>query len=254
MPGLTLWEPGGPTSGGRRDAKVCDLALEMGLVNDAEHLANEAIELLGDRPQLLRALFLVYVLKGQPVAATTYLTAMGRHLLYAQEARHYEALLRQDPSLEMLEEVRQIRQRMPKADGPIRPSIEQRLLLLLRSNPRNRMAFEYLMAHYLLTGRLDGVARNIARLKDFGQQDIPRHYEEALLMLAYQIRVSGSTARIPLGDLRLRPGAQDRLEAYIRVMARFGQDRRAAQAALDDECGGSYFIYFSFGKTTGGPR
>jgi hypothetical protein len=254
MPGLTLWEPGGTESDGRRYAKAGDLMLELGLVNDAEHLANEAIELMGDRPHLLRTLFLVYVLKGQPVAATTYLAAMEKHLLYAQEARRYAALLRQDSSLGMLEDVRQIRQRMPAADGPLKPTIEQRLLLLLQSNPQNRMAFEYLMAHYLLAGRLDGLARNIARLKDFGQQDIPRHYEEALLMLAYQLRASRTAAPIPLGGLRLQPGAQDRLEAFLKAMAKFGKDHQAAQAALDGGRDGSYYVYFAFGKTTGGMR
>jgi hypothetical protein len=254
MPALTLWESGKTASEGWRAALACDLMLELGQVNDAEHLANEAIELLGQRPQLLRTLFLVYVLKGQPVAASTYLTAMGRHILHAQEAQRYAELLRQDPSLEMLEEVRQIRRRMPVADGPLNPTIEQRLLLLLHSNPQNRMAFEYLMAHYLLTDRMDGVAQNILRLKDFGQQEIPRHYEEAILMLAHKRRVTQTEEPINVGDLRFQPGAQDRLEAFLKALSKFGTDRRAAQAAMGNEGDGSFYHYLAFGKTTGGLR
>jgi tetratricopeptide (TPR) repeat protein len=254
MPGLTLLEPAGRESDIRWYAKAANLMLELGQVNEAEHLANEAIEMLGDRPQLLRTLFLVYVLKGQPVAASTYLTAMGRHILYAQEAQRYAELLRQDPSLEMLEDVRQIRQRMPTSDTPPHASIEQRLLVLLESNPRNRMAFEYLMAHYLLTLRPDRVAMNIARLKDFGQTEIPRHYEEAIVTLAYQFRASEKPVPIPLHGLQLRPGAQDRLETFLHACAKFGADVKAAQAALDDGRDGSYYIYCAFGKTNGGLR
>jgi hypothetical protein len=257
MPGLTLCEPGTTTADAWRSAKVSELMLELGHVNEAEHMANEAIEMLGARPNLLRTLFLVYVLKGQPVAARTYLTAMGTHLLHAREAQRYAALLQQDPSLDTLEDVRQIRRRMPTADGPPKQTMEQMLQLLLRSDPKNRMAFEYLMAHYLLEGRVDGVARNIARLKDFGRQDIPRHYEEAILMLAYQLRLAGRNQAIPLGDLQLRPGAQRRLEAFLKTMAKFGKDRKAAQADLNDAHDGregSYYIYYTYGKTMGGLR
>ncbi|MHC4722152.1 MAG: DUF6057 family protein, partial [Planctomycetota bacterium] len=62
--------------------------------------------------------------------------------------------------------------------------------ILLEKNKLNRMAFEYLMAWYLLNGRLEDFTQNLNRLDDFGYTDIPRHYAEAVLLY------TGITGRI----------------------------------------------------------
>jgi hypothetical protein len=232
--------------------KLSDLMFELGHVNGSEHMACEALELLGDRPHLLKRLFGVYVVKGQPVAARTFLGALEKSPLYAEEARRLRRMLREDPRLENVPEIRQTRSRLPRTDQPGSQPAEALLLQLLDSNRHNRMAFEYLMAHYLLTGQLDKVAENIARLHDFGVAEIPRHYEEALLLYAYSLRVRNQVRPIPLHGLRLRPGAQERLEEFLKTRARFGSDAQAAQKALNDTYGDSYYFYYTFGMTTGG--
>ena len=60
---------------------------------------------------------------------------------------------------------------------------DEALLMLLQSNPTHRMAFEYLMAFYMLQ-------KDIEKTKlcfdnyfwDLGYNDIPTHYEEALIV------------------------------------------------------------------------
>ena len=43
--------------------------------------------------------------------------------------------------------------------------LETMLERLLERNPRNRMAFEYLMAHYLLTRQIDKMVANLRPLR-----------------------------------------------------------------------------------------
>ena len=62
---------------------------------------------------------------------------------------------------------------------------ETMLRALLESNRHNRMAFEYLMAWYLLHRQLGGVVKWVERLGDFDYSEVPRLYQEALLIYAY---------------------------------------------------------------------
>ncbi|MGB2821438.1 MAG: DUF6057 family protein, partial [Phycisphaerae bacterium] len=253
MPGLTLYIGSRYIpANGRTCMKTSDLFFELGHVNEAEHMAYEALELLGDQPHLLKRLFLVYVLKGQPTAARTYLAALEKSPFHAAEARRHRELLDEDPNLPHLEEIRQSRLRMPRIDSGPWPTAEQLLLHLLHANPRNRMAFEYLMAHYLLARQHGKVAANLARLRDFGAVEVPRHYAEALMLHAYELRVRGIVRPIPLHGLRLDPGLQRRLEEFLRIRSRFGNDPVGAREALKDDFGDTYFFYYTFGMTTGG--
>jgi len=60
---------------------------------------------------------------------------------------------------------------------------EYTLLMLLESNPRHRMAFEYLMAYSMLQRDLKKVKWCMDNYYEyFDYQAIPTHYEEALLL------------------------------------------------------------------------
>jgi hypothetical protein len=74
---------------------------------------------------------------------------------------------------------------MPTTDFPHASMVdaaETMLRQLLASNPQNQMAFEYLMAHYLLTGDLKKLAGQVGQLDNFAYATIPRRIEEALLL------------------------------------------------------------------------
>jgi hypothetical protein len=53
---------------------------------------------------------------------------------------------------------------------------------LFFSNTENRLAYDYLMADYLLTGDLEGFANDFVWCEKLGYPAIPRHYQEALAL------------------------------------------------------------------------
>jgi hypothetical protein len=111
--------------------------------------------------------------------------------------------------------------------------------VLLEQNKLNRMAFEYLMALYLLRGQLDKFSQNFHRLDDFGYAEVPRLYEEALLL--YVVR-----AQEPF-DLRGReisPASRRRFEAFNEVLNRHRKDFRAAYGELARDFADTYFFYY----------
>ena len=103
------------------------------------------------------------------------------------------------------------------------------------------MAFEYLMAHYLLSCRVDKVAEHIGRLNDFGYFGIPRHYEEALLLYMTKPGV-----KVDLGDRRINYLTIQRFKAFDNIHKRFWKNKMAALNALVPGFKDTYFFYFIF--------
>jgi len=218
------------------------LMFELGRVNTAEYLAYRGLEFVGERPFLLQRLALISLAKGETEAARVLLGALSRDLIMGDRARRYLGSLEAGPALSADERIQEVRSRMTVKDTIGFGPIEQMLLDLLERNPRNRMAFEYLMAYCLLTRDLNGFVANIGRLEDFSYPHMPRHYEEALALHAF---AGGTTPE--LGNRTVRWETLSRLGEFNAILKRFGNDTAGAREAAAPEFGDSYFFYFKFG-------
>jgi hypothetical protein len=229
--------------------RLADTAYRLGWVNDAEHRAHEMLQKIGDRPWVLQLLAKVNMVKRQPEAARRflgYLSSRRSSLGAAAWAREWLARMDADPLLADDEGIRRARSNMLTEDfcGPVR-SLEHDLLALLKVNRRNRMAFEYLMALYLLAGQVDKVAENIGRLDDFDYPGLPRHYEEALAMHVVRRVAQGDKVKLPASrPIRQETFARLR-EVNRRLVAAAEAGRSMAEVvrALEPEFGDSYFFY-----------
>ena len=106
------------------------------------------------------------------------------------------------------------------------------------------MAFEYLMACYLVTSQVDKIVANVGRLREFGYQGIPTLYEEAIL-----IYYGSQGGTIDLTKFNINPQTLQRYETF--VQAGSAVQSRGQQAAFNDlirNFGTSYFFYYSFGR------
>jgi hypothetical protein len=221
-----------------------DLDLQMGLVNEADHWAHEALGRYGPRPVILRRLATVSLARGQPEAARVFLRALTKDLFCGGQARRLLRRLEHDPLLSKDGDLQRIRSVMlGREAGDLWVSIEQRCRDLLKRNKHNRRAFEYLMAFYLLQRDVNSVAANLDRLKDFRYPDLPRHYEEALLI--YQ---AGSGKKVDLGGRQLSPEAAASFDGFVRTYNQFIRlSPDSARAALRDTHGDTYFFYYYLG-------
>ena len=225
--------------------KLGELYVDLGRVNMAEKAAHEAWILSGESPRVLRALALINVIKRQPETARFYLRALRRSPLDRRWARRMLRALDADAALSDDEGVRRARSRMIRSDVICVAMAEMVIGPLLRENRRNRMAFEYLMAHYLLRGNLGGIAANIGRLADFNYAGIPRHYEEAALLYMR----SGPGRTCDLGGRRISAETIERLRSFREILARHGRDRDKAHDELNRAHGDSYFFYYTYGRS-----
>jgi len=219
--------------------------LELGLVNEAEKCAHEAFALEGEMPALLQHLAVINIVKDRPETARIFLNALSRKPLYRRTAEEMLRRLDQDPRLESDPRVRQIRRSMVSEDRAfLIVNYEASLLRLLEKNPDNKMAFEFLLAHYLCVARPDKVVENLQHLHRFGYRRIPRHFQEAILLDAIR-----RGASLPTGEQQLAPETLADARFFFEILKTTSSRDRAMERAVDAGLGDSYFFYFRFGKS-----
>jgi hypothetical protein len=221
---------------------IFDAHLDIGLVNIAENALTECLEGLGDRPMVLQRLALINMAKGNVGSAEIYLGALSKTLFHARWANQYLALLRADPNLSEDAEVQRVRLVSLDKDYPTLSLPKEKVLsLLLERNSQNRMAFEYLMAWYLLNKQLGKFVSNIERLRDFGYLELPTHYEEAALIYVYS-----AGKPVALGDYQSSPTLRRQIEDFSRILRGYGADKRAAFNDLARNYRDTYFFYYIY--------
>ncbi|MGD1000325.1 MAG: DUF6057 family protein [Candidatus Brocadiia bacterium] len=221
-----------PTAGG----EASDIWIELGDVAEAEHLAYETLEIDGERPRNLQRVALINMVKGKTEAARVFLGALALDPVCGRWGTLGLERLEADPQLSTDPEVQRLRFFRPTRDTVKFNSVEDKLLALLEANRRNRMAFEYLMSHYLLSRQLDKFALNIRRLDDFDYPAVPRLYEEAIL-----VYTATTGKQIDLNGRRIRPETLERFQRVGNILASHGNDHEGALRDVARDYGGSFF-------------
>lgn len=218
--------------------------LELGQVSEAERMAQEALEYDGDRPDLLRVLALINILKDRPEAAAIFLNALRQVPFQRTWATACLTELQRNPRLTGHPELDLVRSRMPTTDfphGSMMAAAETMLRQLLASNPQNQMAFEYLMAQYLLTGDLKKLAGQVGRLDNFAYATIPRRIEEALLLGQ---KLEG--LQIELHRLKIQPDIVQRFQSFCDALGETPGQAPAHLSSLAPDFGDTFwFFYYS---------
>ena len=226
--------------------KLSDIFLELGHVNMAQKLASEVVSTKGPLGVALEELAWIGIIKGQPGTARVYLNVLMRDMVYRGRA---ESLLRGlDGGFgpDQAAYIDNIRSCMVDESAGVTgaEAVDETLATLLKHNPRNKMAFEYLMACYLLTGRVDKIAENVPRLHDLGYQGIPTLYEEAILIYFGSRGQQLDLAKFPISEETLK-----RYEAFVQLVGAMNSpDGQAALNLLIRDFGATYFFYHTFGR------
>jgi hypothetical protein len=245
-------QPLGPV-GLMMDFKLCSACSEqtsnlywmLGLVSESQHWAHEAYEQKGCTPDLLKRLGAVYMLKGDHGAAKKYLLTLNKipfqgttaeHLLHINE---HPSELAQDPEFSTIQSL------MPVDYIALTgaPSLLQ-LQILLNRNPKNKMAFEYMIAYHLLTGNLQELVRHIPEFAMFGYPRLPMHVQEALLVIASQTKNFDMNLLYSTVDRN----TYDRFMQYQQTFMKYHETMSTAKGELQKQFGDTYWFYLMFVK------
>ncbi|MBA7694991.1 hypothetical protein ES703_103608 [subsurface metagenome] len=225
--------------------QIFDVFIDLGVVNMAENALTECLEGLGDRPMVLQRLALINMVKGNLGSARIYLGALRKTLFHADWAKQYLDRLRTDPNLSEDRYIQHLRSLCLNKDCPIHSLLNERTLSwLLEKNSQNRMAFEYLMAWYMLNRYLGIFVQKIELLPDLGYAELPTNYEEAALIYVY-----GTRKPLHLNGYLSSPQKRRQIEDFSRILSGYGGDKQAASKELSKNFRNTYFFYYIFGPS-----
>ncbi len=222
--------------------KMCDTYIELGNVDYAEKLASEFLVDKGSAGIVLEKLAWINIIKEQECTARIYLNALKKDLIYRDRAASMLSSLNSGFEPDEAAYIQRINSYI-RRDGNTRlnkESIGEMLTGLLEHNPGNKMAFEYLMACYLLAGQLDKIAENIGRLNHLGYQDVPTLYGEAML-----IYYGSHSQKLNLKELNIKRETIERYKRFVQLCNSMQtQNRQVVLQRLIGEFGTSYFFYY----------
>lgn len=214
--------------------KLSDVLYELGDINKSENYAYEALGMTDYGPWLLQRLAMINIVKFQPDAARTFLRRLRGYLPYRSWADDCLQRLDVDPFFLNDADIKRLRDCMVKTNTLSDAAI---LLPLLRSNPHNRMAFEYMMCSCLHTVNLEVFTAVFPQINDFDYPDIPRHYQEAILV--YQ----ATGHKVDLAGRSIDPQIRNR---FSRFLADWKVSKGAAgtnMERLKKEYGDTFYYY-----------
>ncbi len=162
----------------------------LGMIFQAEHCAFESMVAnpKGSDVKVLQRLALTNIERRDSATAEKYLRYLDHSLFYCKWVQQQRANL----ALAMTDSTFHIPDTPMPAQGenffiPYQMP-EYTLLRLLKFNPKNRMAFEYMMAYCMLQKDLEKVKWCMDNYyENFDYPTIPTHYEEALIL--YKIAI-----------------------------------------------------------------
>jgi hypothetical protein len=205
-----------------------DFFFDLGLINESEHWAHEAIAARGNTAWNLKRLVLVNLLKDKPDIAKKYLVMLGKTMWHRNWARKYQKYLSDSNDFWAQPKFRYLKSVMPKTDFLVSPTEPKLCLAELIKNTNNKMAFEYFMACCLLDGQISRFMEHLYLLNSFDYPKIPRHFEEA--MLIYSQLTGGKGISLPgktVSEQTIR-----RFADFNRIMAKYNKDKKAARGEL----------------------
>jgi hypothetical protein len=225
---------------------MADVSLGLGELNYAEKLAYEELEFRGESPMILERLAVINIAKRRTAAATILLNVMKQTPFHGKAASTTLAMLKTDPSATTSGHIQHLRTIVLLEDFVGEPGAIERLQRLLKRNSSNRMAFEYLMASLLLTGRTAEVVSGLEILhsQGFGYEQLPTHYEEA--MAIYEI-MTGKP--LVIGAWRVSPDMQARARRFVSIAEELDDKPGEAQQKLAPEFGRTYFFFLRFARS-----
>lgn len=218
-----------------------DLLYELGHINHAEDQCYEVLTKFRNCPWILQKLALINIVKQQPDAARVYLAKLLKNPYcdYRNWAQNYLEKLKKDPLLLEDAEIQHQRNLIVPNDTII---VKNLVPKLLEDDIPNQMAYEYFAAQCLTSGDLRKFIVLFKHLHKFNFPEIPRHYQEAILLYSLMTKKN-----VDLQFHKLDPQIHQRFQKFMRILNdNIIYDTSPDMSALQGEFGDTFYFYYFF--------
>ncbi|NMC37664.1 MAG: hypothetical protein GYA41_05015, partial [Bacteroidales bacterium] len=171
----------------------------VGLANEAHRWAYEEMTVYGYRPGNLKMLAKTSLINGDCLMARKYLSILEKTIYYRKWAKDLLKLADNPELIDSHPELGAKRKLLPKKNFFVQFNEPQNNLpLILEGNPDNRVAFEYYLAGLLLTKNVEEAVANVKKMKAMGYTKIPRHLEEAVMIIYNSRQIFPDVGGLPI--------------------------------------------------------
>lgn len=216
-----------------------DIFFDLGLINESEHWAYEAVSIKGYTPCILQRLVLVNLLEKNCDVAARYLNMLQKTMWHRAWAADYQEFLSDNSDLLASPQFRYLKSAMPETDFLVSPIEPERCLEELLKITGNKMAFEYYMAYCLLEGKIGYLMKHLYQLNYFYYPKIPRHIEEAILV--YLSLVGRKDNVFP--GLKVSEATTRKFADFNQILEKYGKNAKQARKDLEKRHKDTYWYY-----------
>jgi hypothetical protein len=229
-------------AGRLQHAKLLELYLDLGCPNAAEKNAYELLDNEGPSPHVLEALIRIHLVKGEYESARVAFGALQRFVGCREYVRRWQDVVAEPARAQSDPLIGTWRQAQGTVDYAIAGiSFEPMLKRLLKERPGHRLAFEYLMAHYLLKHQRAEFASCLPLLRPLGYSRLPRQYAEALLVHSLETKTP-----VNAQGWTIEPEVHAQFQEIRAVVKNARGNNQAVFDTLARQYGDSYTFYSMF--------
>jgi hypothetical protein len=221
-----------------------ELFFDLAYINEAIHYGNEAIAQNENSPLVIEQLILANIASDKMEAARLYVNVFKDFPVYRQKAFEYEKYLDGEGYTEIDSVIIQKRKLRPFTDFRVtRQKPSEDLLNILLDRQQNRMAYEYLMACFLLENDLASFMKYYTLGRKLNYDKVPSLYQQAILLYSYELSRSRGRA---LGNLRFDKSVVNEFKQYLSIFEKNNGDLEAAKPELELLFGNTYWFYVHY--------
>jgi hypothetical protein len=204
---------------------ISDLYFDLGHIKAAQVMAYEGQTKFKNNPRILKRIVITNIINEKYGVAKKFLDLLDKSILHKKWVRHYRKYLFNDSLIKSDRLIQLKRKQTPKSDFFITtgdPEVDLMGLLIEKGN--NKMAFEYLMAYYLLEYRLKDLAKHLDKFKKLGYRKYPRHIKEASLLIRAIYPSKNIAFAYSINQQTIK-----QFDQFNRILSKFGNKEKAKE-------------------------
>jgi hypothetical protein len=221
-----------------------EIFYQLGLVNASQEYTFESMETtpaLNKTVRSVKRLAETNLISGNYEVARKYLKLLDKTIFYRKWAHMTEKYLYNEDLINSNPDWGEKRKMMIKTDFFFKVEIMEGVLnMLLKENPRNNIAYQYLMAFYLINKDLGNFMKWVPMMNDMGYKRIPVGYQEAI-MYVIGLGTDNPMTQVPY---QISNDTKIRMQSYASIYT----TRKDAQNILRERFSGTYWYYLHYKK------
>jgi hypothetical protein len=219
-----------------------EILYHLGLTNASQEYAFESMETIpdmGKSARVIKRLAETNLINGQYKVSEKYLKLLEKTIFYRKWAKNTMTVLNNEEKINNDPDWGEKRRFMVRNDYFFHiKNIEAALNRMVKEHPDNKMAFEYLMAFYMINKDMTNFINLIPVMEKMGYSKVPVSYQEAIMYiigLNNEDPMTNSPAYVSR-DTRLR------MKAYSDIYAKYPDPRERLKKGF----AGTYWFYLHF--------